>query len=729
MPNSVTFLHVTDTHLSLAGEAFARDDHKVSISGIDQETRESALELTFERLAERLNRERRCLAGALFSGDAQIRGKPGGHQLLLDLLLKHFGPLGVRPSNIVAVPGNHDVPRTSPPSSPERYKEFTEVWRQAGCVTPWLDEVDGGSGESGAHRLVAEDRLWAVYPINSSNWSHATQTLPEPLANVWPHLPALAANGDDDLETKLREQLESLARFDMARVSSAQLENLRGIIEGTPQPAAGRQLRIAVLHHHLRAPSLREELKPFADFSNLEQIRSFVRDRNIAIVVHGHKHQHAAQYEHIYSEGGDRDHRALVISGGTLGPSQETDAARLITITGMPNTPSVDIERVSVPRGGVDVPDSPAIRRRLWSTGDTPGAPVVVQGTDLSEVYARACEAAANDAKNGTLIVHLDLPSGASGDLPLPSGYPLPDTMNDGDRQEWLSNLVTWWQLDRSNLEHRIPYVHGGRLRRFGGKINQVDRVIALLRTKASTRALAILVDPLRDFTVDGDGEEFASFCLVEFKRRVLGDGRHAVDVIAFYRAQEFARWWPVNVAEIRHLQREICAALKFVPGRITTIAADARTHSSSPMQVAMPIIDRWLDQAPQRLHLLANALGSGRALDVAQSKAVHDWEQALTDLESAATEYNPDGLPIAIDGLERLAAYLDAANRREGSSLGDFVRVLKRLAASNEGFEKGARAKADFDRWAVGALDAVAELRTLTQKLVGDSSGARDAD
>lgn len=81
------------------------------------------------------------------------------------------------------------------------------------------------------------------------------------------------------------------------------------------------------------------------------------------------------------------------------------------------------------------------------------------------------------------------------------------------------------------------------------------------------------------------------------------------MDAIAFYRAQEMKRWWPINVAELRLLQREICAGLGFQPGRITTVAADARTIARSPTQVSMPIIDRWLDQAPERLHLLAEAI------------------------------------------------------------------------------------------------------------------------
>ncbi|WP_354132015.1 metallophosphoesterase [Bradyrhizobium sp. RT4b] len=712
---------MTDMHLALAGVPFQRDDHKVDIPGVEQETRESVLELMFTRLSERLKQSGRRLDGVLFSGDAQDRGRPGGHLIIFDLLLRHFGPLGVTAANIVAVPGNHDVPRESPPSSLLRYEEFTQVWRKAGCVTPWLDGIDSSAADGGPHQLVSENRLWAVFPINTSNWSHVARTLPEPLASVWANLPTLAAGGDADREAKLREQLDGLARYDMARVSGRQLEILRGLIESTPQPSAGRQLRIAVLHHHLRAPSLREELKAFADPSNLEQIRGFLRDQGVAVVVHGHKHEHAAQFEHIYDPGGDRDHRTLVISGATFEPGREQDAARLITIKGMPNSPAVTIERLSLPRSGVESRNPPAIVRRIWSTDTVPGAPVVIQGSDLDEVYDRVCEAAAHDAANGMLIVHLDLPIGASEELPLPSNYPLPEPMEASERRRWLRELVAWWQLDRSGLEHRMPFVHGSRLRRYGGKINQVERIVKLLRAQASTRALAVLIDPFRDFTSDGAGEQFASFCLVEFKRRALGGAQHAIDVIAFYRAQEFARWWPINIAEIRHLQSEICTALGFLPGRITTIAADARTHSRSPTQVAMPIIDRWLDQAPERIHLLANAFVNGTIRDGAQRDAVRGWGRSLADLEATATEFNADGLPIAIDGLKLLASYLEVVDEGREPILMNLVRVLRRLARANEGFEDGTtRTKADFDRWAPSALEAVSELRALTRERLG---------
>ncbi|WP_192366035.1 hypothetical protein [Mesorhizobium mediterraneum] len=292
--------------------------------------------------------------------------------------------------------------------------------------------------------------------------------------------------------------------------------------------------------------------------------------------------------------------------------------------------------------------------------------------------------------------------------------------MEDSDRRTWLSELVAWWQLERSGLEHRMPFVHGSRLRRYGGKINQIERIIKLLKEKPSTRALAVLVDPFRDFTENGQNEEFASFCLVEFKRRDVSSSQRFIDALAFYRAQEFARWWPINVAELRLFQQEICAALSFLPGRITTIAGDARTHSRSPTQVAMPIIDRWLDQAPERLYLLGNALAQRSVREGRQREAVRGWFRTLADLEAATREYNADGLPIAIEGLKHLGAYLGVIDEEGKQDLANFVRVLLRLARINEGYEKGDRTRADFGRWGEDALDLVSELRDMTVSRFG---------
>lgn len=74
------------------------------------------------------------------------------------------------------------------------------------------------------------------------------------------------------------------------------------------------------------------------------------------------------------------------------------------------------------------------------------------------------------------------------------------------------------------------------------------------------------------------------------------------------------------------------------------SLAADARTISVSPTQVSMPIVDRWLDQAPERLPLLVDALLHRVPIEGRHGQAIRDWRRSLTDLRSAISAFNPDG-------------------------------------------------------------------------------------
>ena len=118
---------------------------------------------------------------------------------------------------------------------------------------------------------------------------------------------------------------------------------LRTIINTTPGPTTGDQIRIAAIHHHLRTPSLHEDVKPFADFTNLELIRQTLRDRRIDVVLHGHKHQRAAQRELIYDAKGENPRRTLIVSGGSFDERDNADAVRTLALEGLPWTPAAQI--------------------------------------------------------------------------------------------------------------------------------------------------------------------------------------------------------------------------------------------------------------------------------------------------------------------------------------------------------------------------------------------------
>lgn len=719
MARIATFLHITDTHVTGSGTPHDRDDHKDKIQSITQVTREEVLDHLLGALAGKMAEDDRRLDAVIFSGDATVKGKVDGHRILLQMLVKHLGGLGIQAGNIVAVPGNHDVPKGTEPGSRERYAAFIDTWRNAGCITPWLDGIDPvGTTTPELHRLVSPDGDWAIYPINSANWSHVSAVLKPPLSDVWDEIHTRLFEADGEKAAAVRKQLDDLTQFDMARVSGAQMEEFARVVASTPPASGGHQMRIATLHHHLSAPSLREEVKAFADFTNLELLRQVLRQQSIDVVMHGHKHEHAARWEYVQDYDGGDGRRMLVLSGATFDKSREQDAARLIAIDGMPWAPRLTTSAVAIPHAGLRLVEGAASQFRLWRDVPAIDRPSVVSGDNLDVVYGQACQVAGDEAHRGTLIVHLDLPPDTA--ISLPSDYRIPVEMPNGERQAWLNELVSWWQKDSSVLERRVPYIHGNRLHAYGGIFDQVARVRKMLTVKGSSRAIAILIDPLRDFTKDGDKETFASFCLVQFRKRDIGDGTSAVDVIAYYRAQEFAQWWPINVAELRSLQNAVCKRPRLRPGRITTITADARSIARSPTQVAMPLIDRWLDDEPQRIHALAIALSGTSTGSPSEAKAVEGWYQTLDELSKAASEFNGDGVPVAIEGLERLSKYIEAGNPAGSRQL---RRSLDALARVNRAYERTDQEEQDFRNW--GALEHVRELRELSDAILRTTSAS----
>ncbi len=365
MTGDAVFLHVTDAHLDGGIKVLKRDDHKERIEGIDHPARDDLLDDTFSRVSEVLQGRKTRLAGVIFSGDATDRSKLIGHEHLHDLIIKHFGAFGISSAEIVAVPGNHDVLRGSAPGSPERYENFIDVWRAARCVTPWIDGIDPRSAPTAGHLLAGPADDWLILPINSSNWSQIRLGLDDSVAPVWDKLHEVKGLKQNVRDT-LREGLNDMIHADMARVSEDQLEYARKLLATAPPPH-GRQLRMAVLHHHLHSPGLREELKAFADMTNLSLFRTFVRQQKIDVVIHGHKHESTVSYDYIDDDAGGDLHRTLVISGGSLiGEGGGGSPVRLLTFTGMPSVPEVIVEEFGIPRGGVATEITSVKTRRIW---------------------------------------------------------------------------------------------------------------------------------------------------------------------------------------------------------------------------------------------------------------------------------------------------------------------------------------------------------------------------
>lgn len=680
--NNLNFLHVTDCHLSSKTDYKDRDI-KLLGAEVGQPLRQVVLEKTLEAVANDLLASGTQLDAIVFSGDGTIQGDPDGQLTLRKMLLKHFGKLGIDTGKIVATPGNHDIVSGSKPSTAERYKLFQTAWMIGDAsIVPFLDgihEIDKLDSEK--HVLVGADRKWAVFPINSSNWSQIRLSATEN-KDVKTLQDFLSTQTDPQ---PLMEALEQLTSYDMARISDSQLSAIKQLATATQDIP----LRIAVLHHHLLPVSDREEFKAGADITNLGALRQVLLEHGFHIAVHGHKHHAAAHFDHIYPTSGEGSlespHRLLTISGGSFGPrSTEPDTpVRLISVANISNAPICHIRNYEIVKAGQKLKSSELRPIQLWEDDSASMGPISIYGDSVDKVYARSIQSI---SKHPTRSIACTVKFESTDSCSFPIAYPYSGTIDE--RNEWFAETVKWWQQPTSRMDGRIPYIHGSRLKRFGGNIDQIERIIALLKSNEPTsRTIALVVDPGRDFGLE---TSFASFCFVQFCLRPNLE----LDCIGYYRAQEFNHWWPVNVAELRHLQAEILAETQLKPGKITTITPYPRLSDDirQPTKVAVPIIDQWVDSHPVRIAQIALYLADTPS--ASNYDGIKYWRRCLNDLEHATAGFHKDGNPVAIEGLQLLEQWLTAARGPAQT-----IEALQELRRNNEGFNSP-QTRAKFDIW-----------------------------
>jgi len=677
----LTFLHVTDCHLSEMSTV-ENIDIKAPVKGISQPLRSSMLHSTLQNLAETLKKKKTKLDAVIFSGDGTSKGDPGGQITVREMLLSTLADVGIdKPNLIVATPGNHDIVARSEPSHSDRYKLFRNAWMEpVSTIVPFIDGIHKLDELSAAEHVLKDPAgAWAIFPINTSNWS---QTSISDKENGGVAL--LKKYVEESKKPELIKALEKLCSHDVARISEEQMDALKKVVEETGKGC----LRIAVLHHHLLPVDGHEELKTFADITNLGHLRQVLRELDIHIVVHGHKHVSAAYYDHIYPDKlySESKHPILVVSGGTFGPTgQHPDAPlQLIEIDDLPYAPRCMIKSINsaIPGRDLVIPKT-APTYRLWEDNPTAHGPVTIYGTSIDDVYARAIQTI-HQSPDRTMICTIDFQSNDA--IPFPLRYP--HDGNHEEKREWFEETVKWWQLPASRIETRIPYIHGSRLRRFGGSLDQIKRVIDLLKEeKVTSKAIALVIDPGRDFR----DEPFASFCFVQFCLRP----ESRLDCIGYYRAQEFHHWWPVNVAELRHLQKDIAHEANLKPGEITTISPYPRLSENirHPTKVAVPLIDQWVDNEPLRIAKIALALAN--PTDESHKDGIKFWNRCLDDIEQATTIYHKDGVQVSIEGLELLVIWLKAASGPMA-----VIDLVNTLLNDNISHQKDLTERKNFDLW-----------------------------
>jgi 3',5'-cyclic AMP phosphodiesterase CpdA len=624
-------LHLSDLHLGKPLERQLLDSQKGSLASADIRAERHVLIETLDRLdAEGV------LGGVqaiVISGDLTNAAEPAGFDEfagLVELLTRHIGP-----EQIVVVPGNHDVPREHGPADPERYTEFLRVTRKLGLATPLLDGLDFSAdghleGEYRAHEHLVGGEDFLIVPINSSHYCWGTEPLPESVIDSF-----LSAVDPAEVE----EATEEIRRHDIPRVSNAQMAAIEQLLGAQTGGASSRErsTRIAVLHHQLLPVSASEEFKAFESLTNLGAIREFLVSLGIQVVLHGHKHTGALYWDFVADQQrlGSPPARVLVVAGpGRFRPGELT--ARVLDLSPRKHAPEVRIEDVfAAERRGGSPRRYVADRARLW---DDPAAAaaaqaLVIRGTTPAEVYERVqshFDSVAQRQAERYLICEIADPRNAE---KAPDDYPM--SGDPGEIQAWMTDLVDWWQLHDPQLSHGVAFNHGERIyKRWGDQVDAASKLLsAASGDPSTTRAAILLLDPATESSPQLG--EFPSFVSVQFQLVAAG-GTWRLDCTGTFRKQEMRYWWPINVAELARVQAAVASKTtinrqKPKLGVLRTVTALAIVERQLPT-VAVPAIDRAMDQRPEDLWRLAYSLiDPEKAGDAAELRAL--WDRYMRDL------------------------------------------------------------------------------------------------
>jgi thymidylate synthase len=480
-----------------------------------------------------------------------------------------------------------------------------------------------------------------------------------------------------------------------------------------------RRVRVAVMHHQLLPVSAREERKAFEALVNLGQVRRTFAEYGFDLVLHGHKHESSLYWDLPSTQSEDLSaplRRMLVIaSPGHFGPG--TPTMRAVFLDGNPGARNLRVRTFLGAGAEHKLRYTQDTNVPLWigaMDAETADRTTIRAGTaHLAYARIRAYFELRGQEQTRNLVCRVDDPSDAG---LLPPEYP---ELDFDDPQRWFSDLVEWWQRDRSELVARglVSFNHGERVRTRWG--NQVSRAARQLNSRDdSSRALIALIHPSETGRYEKDGRDAAeggtypAFALAEFSIRRVSNRRY-LDCFAYFRKQEMQYWWPVNVAEIASLQQSVLADVRGSPrtGRIVTFSAIALWKDALP-RVAVTEADRLIEQ-PDRLWALAAGLAFP---PTANDDVRSDWRTLLADLAGASRQQPPRpmaGIGALRAELARFAALPDC------QPLDAVMDALDALLSQYEAFE-------DRDALNPAAVKVVSERCEAVRVAVGAMLGDR---
>lgn len=719
-------LHLTDLHLSQPTHADALGDYTKSqlLKPAQFQTRRKHLEASMVSLGAYLVDNRIELDSIIISGDITVAASLEGYELLPPFL-ERLGDALPDANRILISPGNHDVAWRTKASSHERYQALLDMRTKHGYKTAYLDGIDIDADgrlmdKSVEPRLIGKDGSYVAIGLNSSNNCGVEADTEKKLRRF---LQGLEDRRDEDKAiAAILDAWGARGLYDLARVETGHL-TAAAQLWGEPAASATEEaLRIVSLHHQVGPVTSIEELKPFETMSNLGAIREWLTNHVVDVVLHGHTHvpyiRHDVQGDFHSPVKRRKDHRFLVIGGGTIGlgaPAHGVMASLITTAMNAPRFRPIGIQGLRATSTQKSLTEADFVTDAVFIRGDLEHSAGVVLGDSIDEVFEQLLGFTGFSETPRPLVCRIK--DGSSG-LQLPRNYPdLPVPSDEGS--QWLADIVQWWQ--REQRGPGAPFNHGERLKWLDGEyLDQIHRASRELSDEpTSSRGVAVLVHPRTDLET---GAKFPSFVMMH--ATINGE---RLDLVAYFRKQEIPHWWPVNMAELATVQaamvETIRAARAWVKaGSLTSITAVPVLGEGIP-SVSVPWLDRHADDHAALLSLVTPLL-------IADSTAaLRAWRAAFEDW-AQGDEMPTDGEPVPVEGLNAVVALLEglrpAFGAAQGSSLGELIAALRLLIRENDVYRDAMGRDDDRRRRRGYWLDAVAKQCERIEEAVVDVTSAR---
>ena len=641
-------LHLSDLHLGSEAQSPFDYTDKFGLKPATGESKVVHLERTLLGLADSLREEQRTLDAIVVSGDLTNGNQQDGYDSFEEFL-SLLGDRRPADHNVLVVPGNHDADWRYQPGDTRKFRRFLAATRSR-YRSPLLYGVDyddknlqrsTGSRKKAVPWFELDDT--SVVAISSADYCGVEERRTKTdWADVLNDYMAGDLDSDNDAVVaaalkKVRQaesDLQTLRVQDMARIHPKQFDALLDRLEGSSLADRSQddpKLRIAVLHHPIGPVSGKEEVKAFESLTNLSTVRSFLFDKGFHVVLHGHKHESYLGWDWLLPPSDrieDVPWRSLIIgSPGNFRPEQTV--CRLLEVCpdgdqAVAGAPRLRVVEVPGVRAGetttLDFGKLPKSLAQPFVSSDDSQSPWLVRAQSADAAYQQLRDL---PAEPGVPRAVVSVVEDADSATQLPSNYPEPHD------DEWLKNLVTWWQHPRPEAVRAFAgsqFNHGERLY---GDNNAIAKAAAAL---PSSKAIALLVDATDAGT---PGREYPALTAVQLQARASPPGTK-IDVVGLFRKQDLALWWPVNMAELGHIQDIALSAAEgnsklngpVSAGRLVAIAT-LGVHDTVLPQMAGTVLDRSVDLDPDLAHRLAYLAAQPKAETQAE------WQQALGDIGS----------------------------------------------------------------------------------------------